>query len=127
LSNFSEGKKMNIENLIQSHNDALQKKVDENIYLNQRIKARLKEGSPSNLPLIPRLTRSALIYASLFLIFTLLNILFIGQIKKEKPSNMHPHPPIHTPTQTIQMSAFSADFPGSISGAYAKVIKWQNP
>jgi hypothetical protein len=119
LSKSIEGEKMNIEELIQSHNDTLEKKANENIYLNQRIKARLRETSITRLPLIPRLTRTALIYGSLFLVFTLINILFIGQIKKAPSSQLHTH--------TIKMEAFAADFPGSLSSAYSKVIKWQNP
>lgn len=109
---------MKIEDLIQLHNQALNRKVEENVYLNQQIKARLRDRKRIKHPgLWLPLRKSILIYSCLLLLLTILNFILIdGLIKKDDSPK---------PTQQIvlTMNAFSPHYPGSISQAYAEVMK----
>lgn len=109
---------MKLEKLIQLHNQALNRKVEENAYLNQRIKARLRDrtGTKHKTLWIP-FRKSILVYSFLLILFTVLNFILIDNLKKQVTSPQ--------PTQQIvlTMNAFSPNYPGSISQAYAEVMK----
>ena len=109
---------MKIEDLIHLHNDRLNRKVEENIFLNQRIKARLKDSEHTKLPIfgLP-FKKSILVYSFLLLVFTLLNFMFINGLKKQDT------PPKPTEQVVLAMNAFSPTYPGSISRAYKEVMK----
>jgi hypothetical protein len=109
---------MKIEELIQLHNQTLNRKVEENVYLNQRIKARLRDrkGSTSPTPRFPY-RKSILVYSFLLVLFTVLNFILIDGLKKQDT------PPKPTQQIVLNMNAFSPGYPGSISQAYAEVMK----
>jgi len=109
---------MKIEELIQLHNQALNRKVEENVYLNQRIKARLRDRKRSKLTgLWLPFRKSILVYSFLLVLFTVLNFILIDGLKKQDP------PPKPTQQIILTMNAFSPGYPGSISQAYAEVMK----
>jgi hypothetical protein len=109
---------MKIEDLIQLHNQALNRKVEENIYLNQRIKARLRDRKGSKHPgvWIP-LRKPILVYSFLLILFTVLNFILIAGLKKQDT------PPEPTQQIVLTMNAFSPGYPGSISQAYTEMMK----
>lgn len=107
---------MKIDDLIQLHNEALNRKVEENPFLNQRIKARLKDKKYTKFPaLLKPLRKYALVYGFLFIILTLINFIVINGVKKDKPQ---PKQPV-----LLTMNAFEPTYPGSISRAYTEVMK----
>lgn len=107
---------MKIDDLIQLHNEALNRKVEENPFLNQRIKARLKDRQYTKFPaLLKPLRKYALVYGFLFIILTLINLIVISGVKKESPQ---PKQPV-----LLTMNAFEPNYPGSISHAYTEVMK----
>lgn len=103
---------MKIEELIHLHNEALNRKVDQNPFLNQRVKARLKERRYSIL------TKPVMVYGFIFILFTLLNFMLIERLSEK--TSIKPVP--ETAVQ-IDMTAFHPAFPGSIGKAYREVIK----
>lgn len=109
---------MKIEDLIQVHNQVLDRKVEENVYLNQRIKAWLRDrtGTKHHALWLP-FRKSILVYSFLLILFTVLNFILIDNLKKQDT-------PLQ-PTQQIvlTMNAFSPSYPGSISQAYTEVMK----
>lgn len=109
---------MKIEDLIQLHNQALNRKVEENVYLNQQIKARLRDrkGSTSPTLWLP-FRKSILVYSFLLILFTVLNFILIDGLKKQDT------PPKPTQHIVLTMNAFSPHYPGSLSQAYAQVMK----
>lgn len=109
---------MKIEDLIQVHNQALNRKVEENVYLNQRIKARLRDRKGFTSPTL-RLPfrKSILVYSSLLILFTVLNFMLIQGLKKQDS------PPRPTQPIVLTLNAFSPGYPGSISQAYEEVMK----
>jgi hypothetical protein len=109
---------MKIEDLIQLHNQALNRKIEENVYLNQQIKARLRDRKRSKLTgLWLPFRKSILVYSFLLILFTVLNFILIDGLKKQDNS---PRPPQQI---ILTMNAFSPHYPGSISQAYAEVMK----
>jgi hypothetical protein len=107
---------MKIDNLIQLHNEALNRKVEKNPFLNQRIKARLKDNQYTKFPaLLKPLRKYALAYGFLFIILTLINFVIITGVKKYEPQ---PKQPV-----LLTMNAFEPTYPGSISQAYTEVMK----
>lgn len=110
---------MKIEELIQLHNEALNRKVDQNPFLNQRINARLKERVHSGQPGLRGLLRKpVMVYSFIFILFTVLNLMLINGLTKQAA----PKPNAETVTQ-INMTAFHPTFPGSIGKAYEEVMK----
>jgi hypothetical protein len=111
---------MKIEELIQLHNEKLSRKVNENLFLSQRIKARLKDQEPSKFPAIWQpLQKYTLLYSFLFIILTLVNFLLIDGVKKQSSPAVQPQPVVLTPN----LEALQPDYPGSISQAYKEVMK----
>jgi hypothetical protein len=109
---------MKIEDLIQLHNQALNRKVAENVYLNQQIKARLRDRKGSKYPgLWFPFRKSILVYSFLLILFTVLNFILIDGLKKQDT------PPKPTQQIVLTMNVFSPHYPGSISQAYAEVMK----
>jgi hypothetical protein len=109
---------MKIEDLIQLHNQALNRKIEENVYLNQQIKAYLRDRKGSKHPgLWLPFRKSILVYSFLLILFTVLNFILIDGLKKQDNS---PRPPQQI---ILTMNAFSPHYPGSISQAYAEVMK----
>ena len=107
---------MKIEELIQMHNAALNRKVEQNPFLNQRLKARLKDrGRVKHTVLGIPFKKSILVYSFLLILFTVLNFMLIDGLKKP---NKQPMQPI-----VLSMNAFHPTYPGSISHAYAEVMK----
>ena len=109
---------MNLENLIQLHNQALNRKVEENIYLQQRLKARWQERQRSRhsswrLPL----KKSLLVYSILLILFTILNFILVNSLENHKI--------LSKPVQQVEinLNAFSPHYPGSISKAFQQVMK----
>jgi len=111
---------MDIETLIKKHNDVLEQKTEANPFLAQRIKANLNTGGTgragSGRSVLRRLQKTALLYGVLFVILTLLNIVVVGKLKQKSPEQHY----------IAQFEAFHPDSPGSLSHAYAEVIKWEN-
>jgi hypothetical protein len=103
---------MKIEELIRLHNETLNRKVDQDPFLNQRIKARLKEREHTIL------TKPVIVYGFIFILFTVLNLMVIDRLSERTALN--PIPEIVT---QIDMTAFHPAFPGSIGKAYQEVIK----
>jgi hypothetical protein len=111
---------MKIEELIQLHNEKLSRKADENPFLAQRIKARLKDRGPSKFPAIWQpLRKYALLYSFLFIVLTLFNFLLIDGVKKQSSPAVQPQPAAFT----LNLDTLRPDYPGSISQAYKEVIK----
>ena len=111
---------MKIEKLIQWHNETLDKKVNENIFLNQRIKARLRDRERPKLPGIwLALRKPVLVYSFLLIIFTILNFILIDGLKKR--DTLLTQPPVLT--INLNFNTFQPTFPGSITHAYAEVMK----
>ena len=109
---------MKIEELIQLHNETLNRKVEENVFLNQRIKARLKDRTGVKHPsLWLTFRKSILVYSFLLILFTVLNFILIDGLRKQDT------PPKPTQQIVLTMNAFSPSYPGSISQAYAEVMK----
>jgi hypothetical protein len=109
---------MNLEELIQRHNQTLDRKIEEDVFLNQRIIARLHERQRLRhsawwLPL----KKSILVYSFLLILFTILNFILVNNLdKRDIPSQ---------PAQqtVLALNAFSPHYPGSISRAYQEVLK----
>jgi hypothetical protein len=109
---------MKIEKLIQLHNEKLDKMVDENIFLNQRIKARLKDRKRrKQRGLWLALRKSVLVYSFLLIIFTVLNFILIDGLKKRDTLLTQP------PVLTLNLNTLQSTYPGSITHAYAEVMK----
>jgi hypothetical protein len=109
---------MKIEDLIQLHNQALNRKVEENVFLNQQIKAYLRDRKGSKYPgLWLPFRKSILVYSFILILFTVLNFILIDGLKKKDNS---PRPPQQI---ILTMNAFSPHYPGSISQAYAVVMR----
>ena len=107
---------MKIEKLIQLHKKTLDKMVGENIFLNQRIKARMKDREHRK----PRwmwlaLRKPVLVFSFLLIIFTVLNFILIDGLKKR--DTLLIQPPVLT-LNTLQLT-----YPGSITHAYSEVMK----
>lgn len=109
---------MDFKTLIQQHNKKLEQQVEENAFLNQRIKARLQSSTATRYPLMMGLRKRVLLYSLLFLLLTLLNFTVIGLVKKPLTAS----PPVHI----ARADAFRPDAPGNIYQAYLEVIKWEN-
>lgn len=109
---------MDFEKLIRLHKNVLEQKVEENVFLSQRIKARMKDSWKMKDTLGIRLRKYALVYSFFFIIFTLINFIGIGLIKKKAA------PP--QPEYIVKMDAFQENYPGSINKVYQEVLKWEN-
>jgi len=106
---------MDLEKLILQHNELLEQMVEENVFLRQRIKARLKDPGKIKDKRMISLRQYVLLYSLLFVIFTLINFFGIGLIKKKvDPPRLG---------YTVKMDAFQANYPGSISYVYQEVLK----
>jgi len=111
---------MKIEELIQLHNEKLNRKADENPFLAQRLKARLKDRESSKFPAIwIPLRKYALLYSLLFISLTLVNFFLINGVKKKPTPPVQPHPVV----LTLNLETLHPDYPGSISHAYSEVMK----
>jgi hypothetical protein len=111
---------MKIEELIQLHNEKLNRKANENPFLAQRIKARLKERESSGFPAIwIPLRKYAFLYSFLFIFLTLVNFFLIDGVKKKPTPPIQPHPV----ALTLNLETLHPDYPGSISHAYSEVMK----
>ena len=109
---------MKIEELIQLHNQALNRKVEENAYLNQRLITRLqnRERIRHSAWWLP-LKKSILVYSFLLILFTILNFILVNNLDKRDI-------PFQPALQTmLALNAFSPHYPGSISRAYQEVMK----
>ena len=109
---------MKIEKLIQLHNETLDKRVNENIFLNQRIKARLKDHKrlkQRGMWLVLR--KPVLVYSFLLIIFTVLNFVLIDGLKKRDTRLTQP------PVLTLNLNTLQPTYPGSITHAYSEVMK----
>ncbi|MCP5104042.1 MAG: hypothetical protein GY950_11720 [bacterium] len=110
---------MKIEELIGLHNEALNRKVDENTFLAQRINARLKDVKDGEhqkewerwFPL----RNPVLLYSLLLVIFTIVNVTIINGLKKHEPQSKTP--------VLLAVNVFQPSYPGSISRAYQEVMK----
>ncbi len=111
---------MEFDRLISMHNEALEKRVEENLFLNQRIKARLRESRRAKPLLVSRLRKAVLAYSFLFLVFTLTNLAVINLVKKKGVPAPKPAYQVQ-----VELADLAVDFPGSISQAYLEVTKWQ--
>ncbi len=110
---------MNIEELIHKHNETLQQRAEADPFLNQRIKARLRDGSKQALPGRLFLFKTPLVRVLLLLIvFTIINFLVITGLDKPKPPL-----PRHNDSNIIAANILQPVYPGSISHAYGEVMK----
>jgi hypothetical protein len=109
---------MNVEELLELHNRVLNRKVEENVFLSQRLTARV-QGRERLRHSGWRLSfkKPVLVYGFLFFLFTLLNFIVVDHLKKREVS-----PPQASQSFSIP-SAFSPDYPGSIAYAYREVMK----
>lgn len=109
---------MKIEKLIQLHNKTLDKRVNENIFLNQRIKAHLRERERRKQRGVwLALRKPVLVYSFLLIIFTVLNFILIDGLKKRDTLLTQP------PVLTLNLNTLQSTYPGSISHAYSEVMK----
>ena len=107
---------MKIEEFVQWHNAALNRKVEEAPLLNQRLKARLKNKERVKHPFLWSLSgKSILVYGFLLILFTVLNFILIDGLKKQ---DIRP-----TQRASITMHVFQAEYPGSISHVYSEAVK----
>ena len=108
---------MDLEKLINLHNRTLEKRVNEDGYLKERLKARLKEKNRlDSSSLIFRFRKLMVVYSFIFLLLIFFNFKLIGWLSVEKSSRTH--------VITVNENPFQPVFPGSISQAYIEVIKW---
>jgi hypothetical protein len=109
---------MNVEELIRLHDRVLNRKVEENVFLNQRLRARLQDrGRLRHSTWRLRIRHPLVVYGFLLILFTVLNFILVGHLEKRNI-------PSRPAQQLIQpMNAFSPYFPGSISDAYQQVMK----
>ena len=111
---------MNIEKLIHLHNERLNREVEDDVFLAQRIKARLKASrGPARAGLWNALYKQVLVYGMALLVFTLINFFLIDSIKPKEA------PPVSPPL--LSLNTMSPDYPGSINHAYARVMKTEAP
>ncbi|MCP4218258.1 MAG: hypothetical protein GY765_26720 [bacterium] len=105
------GNKMDINEIIESHNRRLNRKVEAEPFLSQRLKAGLRDKERTAHP-IRRLfpVKSLLTYSLLLIIFVVLNFFIISSL--EKKSSPPPSPLL------ITNNSLQADYPGSITLAY---------
>jgi hypothetical protein len=113
-----EEEKMDLEKLIHQHNKLLEQKVEENVFLNQRIKARLKDHGKIKYKSKIGFRKKALLYSFLFVIFTFINLVAIGMIMKKASPRQ--------PEYIVKMDAFQVNYTGSISKVYQEVLNWEN-
>jgi hypothetical protein len=107
---------MKIEKLIQLHKTTLDKMVGENIFLNQRIKVRMKDRERrKSRRMWLALRKPVIVYSFLLIIFTVLNFILIDGLKKRE--TLLTQPPVLT-LNTLQIT-----YPGSITHAYSEVMK----
>ena len=108
---------MDLEKLINLHNRTLEKRVNEDGYLKERLKARLKEKNRlDSSSLIFRFRKLMVIYSFIFLLLIFFNFKLIDWLSVEKSPRTH--------VITVSENPFQPVFPGSISQAYLEVIKW---
>ena len=110
---------MKLEELIHLHNRALDQKADEDPFLAQRIKARLKDREKRAKPALWGLIKKpVLIYGLLFILFTTLNFMLISRLEKQYAPKTRP-----TTLTQVNVGVFHAEYPGSISRAWREVAK----
>ncbi len=106
---------MELKELITLHNKRLEQQTEEKPFLNQRIKARLKE--PRHKPfaaLTGKLLRSALLYGFIFVALILAHTWWLNGLKKTPHAQEQTQKP---QLLAVNMDAFSPNFPGSIDVA----------
>ncbi len=105
--------------MIGLHNEALNARVEQAAYLNQRIKARMegqsKPRTSVNLFKL-RLSRLVTAYAFLFFVVILANLFFMEPLSKRSGSVK----PLEE-----EFESFLAAMPGSLTQAYSEVMKWE--
>ncbi|MCP5050699.1 MAG: hypothetical protein GY940_26285 [bacterium] len=118
---------MKTEELIRLHREALERKAEADPFLNQRLKARIKDGSQRKrkLPGIQiSLGRTVLLYGMLLILLTVANILVINGLKSRDRLPVHVNVQAKTiVVNTDTFASLQASYPGSISRAYAEVMK----
>lgn len=107
-----------IEEIIALHNDLLNESAAEDIYLQQRIKARCRQAEAKP-PLFDslnlRFVKLVTTYAFLFFILVFVNFILINSLKDRNTA----------PKITGQeMDVFMAAVPGSITSAFTEVSQW---
>lgn len=108
---------METEELIKLHRESLRRKVSEDPFRPERLKARLLENRQPR-PLTFR--RTAVLYGLLLMVFTFINFMVIGGlIEKQAP------PVLHAQAELISMDAWASHLtttPGSINQAFEEVM-----
>lgn len=109
---------MKIEELIQMHHESLRRKVSQDPFRPERLKARIREHhKPQTLPL----RRTVVLYTLLLAVFTLLNVMVIGGLRQKRVSSDRQNPVEIVSTESLASHLTAA--PGSISLAYEEVMK----
>ena len=110
---------MKLADVIQLHNERLNRAAAENVFLGQRLKAYIKNRQHGN-NLLPRLLfrRPVLVYGLLLIVFTILNFIIIGSLRRP----VVPPAPETFRQPVLTLNAFSPAPHGSISHAYTEVM-----
>lgn len=109
---------MNIEKVIRLHNRFLENEVNDNVYLIQRIRVRLKDKNfKKKSALNLRFRKLVILYSLVFLFFIFINFKFLGWLNKEKTRE--------TFLVTVNENPFQPVIPGSLSHAFLETFKWQ--
>jgi len=108
---------MDIDKLIRAHNQALEERVDQSPFLAQRIRAQVKGSVRTWDSKVARFKKTILVYAFLFLVFTLTNLLVLDLVQNESPGG-------NSQLMTA-VDDFHGDYPGSLSLAFMEVSQWQ--
>ena len=107
---------MDLEELFRSHNKLLDKEVENQTYLQQRIEAGFSERKDSGtFSWLLGLSKLVVLYGFIFLILIFANIKLINWLNNDKLSA--------DKLIIAQQNPFQPIFPGSISQAYEEIIK----
>lgn len=112
---------MKIEDLIQMHNRRLEQQAGSDPFLVQRLKA--PTGGRTHLLSFRQLRKYALVYGLVFIILTLANIFLIRGMDPNKVRPLLQERSIERELLVFKPGLLEPDYPGSISRAYAEVMK----
>ncbi len=110
---------MDIEQLLRRHSEELDRRVEDNVFVRQRLRSRLKESRSSAYPLLPRFVKNSLLYAILLVLFTIINLLVmsgLGIVDKKSPEPLQQY----LVNNMISIEAFEPVLPGSLHQGYSQ-------
>lgn len=114
---------MKIEELIQMHNRRLEQQAGSDPFLTQRLKARTDGRERTRLPFFWQLRKYALVYGLLFIVLTLINVFLIRSLEPKQIQPLSPELNREQAMFAFSPNLLEPDYPGSVSKAYAEVMK----